>query len=242
MQEVSAPELSIGIIRRAIVFPFVHFGVLLKIALGPWLIVYALLYGLEFYYTAGNIADFSPVVVKKSFEGNITAQILLILVDAFVVTIIAVGIHRVIIKHEKPSWTIVHFGRNEIAYMVVSVLLFALFMFPQYVIIIIQYFLEPNSVKIITLQVILLRHPLTVTAISPNTAGLLQFYTLISFVFAYFSITLSMAFPHAAVAGKISLRYAWSVIGKYILKFYWLLIVFGLNLTIIALPVYLPVF
>jgi hypothetical protein len=202
-------SLSIGIFKRAFMFPFRNLGAVLRIGLFPALITLAVIYilfaGIIPQFAGGTPEDQMRQLMETMRWISIPLQILYIVV----VSIFAVGIHRLIVRDEYPGWTIFRFGRYELAYAAMLLFLFVLYLVQQYAFLgtawalgmIPASFLEPYPAD-----------PSAVMAsyrevVTPALIGLLVAFVAVSL---WINVRLALAFAHAAVTGQLSLSASWN--------------------------------
>lgn len=226
-------SLSIGIFKRAFMFPFRNPGAVLRIGLFPALITLAVIYILFSsvvpQFSGGAPEDEMRQLTETMRWIGIPIQILYVVI----VSIFAVGIHRLIVRDEYPGWTIFRFGRYELAYAAMLLFFFVLYLVQQYAFLGVAWalgmvpasLLEPYPTDP---QAVLATYRQVMT---PQLIGLLVVVVAIS---VWINVRLALAFAHAAVTGQLSLSASWNAMrGNF-----WRFVVAFLILAVIVIIVY----
>ena len=222
---------KLGIIREAFAFPFMNVLSVTRISLMPWLITEVLYVTLSEFFPQLTWPLFPQLVMSRHSSGDvdpfelipdlIRAPITIIYYAFF--AILAVGIHRMIILHERPGWLIYRFGRYELAYAVTFFLVSALIWVP-----------------------ILVFGQAVASFRSLGLYWLWSGYVVYMLIWTVLAIKLLLIYPHAAVTGRISFPTAWAAmkgnfwhsLGVLIIS-YLLAACILLPLMLIAAPLYL---
>jgi hypothetical protein len=220
-------KLDIGISTKAISFPFRKFGTLLGLGLIPALITVGAI-----FIAFAIFSQLSKMPPTMWFLG-LVLSVSISVVYLMLVSIFAVGIHRLIVRGEKPGVVIFRFGRYELVYAAVVV-----------------FFILASTIVEEALGRItsayaggpswLLRDMWVQLGVSPIIVkyGLAVLYGVVLFVVIWISVRLGLALPHAAVAGRFSLRQSWEATrGNF-----WRLVATYLVLLIVSLLIYIPFF
>jgi hypothetical protein len=207
-------------VKRAIVFPFANLGALIKLGLVPALLALAVSYVGVRALWPDDIQSTTPQDVLLSFEKWEIATLPSTIAYGIVLVIIAVGIHRLIIRDERPGWILLRFGRYELAYALLLLVLaggYLTILFP-----LIFGGIFPSQ----------LFRPGGFGGPEGVSAGL----TLAALVIAllifipltmWLNVRLVLTFPHAAVTGRFGFGVAWRaakgnfwrLIGAFVLIF-----------------------
>lgn len=201
--------LNIGIFKRAFMFPFRNFGALLRIGMIPALIVLAVI-----YVIFASIAPHLSVPTTPEDDMRRLMQVMswvtipLQILYVVIASIFAVGIHRLIIRGEYPSWVIFRFGRYELAYAAMLVFFILLYVVEQYA------FLGTGwALGMIPAQ-LLKPYPDNPQAMMTAyrqimTPELLVLLLAAGAVSLWINVRLSLSLAHAAVTGELSLALSW---------------------------------
>lgn len=225
--------LSIGLFKRAFMFPFRNFGALLRIGLFPALIALAVIYvlfsGVVPQFSGGTPEEEMRQLMQTMQWIGIPLQILYIVI----VSVFAVGIHRLIVRDEYPRWTIFRFGRYELSYAAMLLFFFVLYLVQQYAFLgtawalgmipaslLEPYPADPEAVMATYRQVA-----------TPALIGLLIAFIAVSI---WINVRLALTLAHAAVSGQLSLSASWNAMRGNV----WRFIAAFVILTIIVIIVY----
>lgn len=199
-------KLRAGIVARAITFPFQNFAVLIKLGLVPALLSQAVYYAaLRF-----QLYSFTPPTtfqeIKQYFIESIPVISLSVIAELLLTTIVAVGIHRYIIRGEYPGWIIFRLRRFELAY-VALLFLFSVAFLAEYIAALelagwhpLAFFSSENDIKRLT------------RFFSPRNYALEALAVLLVLAAIAIHAMLALTMPHAAVTGRISPRASWNAL------------------------------
>jgi hypothetical protein len=223
-------------VKRAVVFPFANLGALIRIGLMPALLSFAVSYAGARALWPQNVQLTTPQDVTQLLGQLQIAALPGSIADGFVLVILAVGIHRLIIKDERPGWILVRFGRYELAYALSLLILaggwLAILLPLSFGGFLPAYMPAPGGFA-------------GPGAVLDDSAGL----AFLAFVIAllilipltiWLSIRLTLAFPHAAVTGRLGLGVAWQaakgnfwrLVGAFVLT---LLVIFLIDVPALLL-------
>lgn len=192
-------KLSLDALWQAVSFPFKNAMAVVRLGLLPVLISALIL------YTASLMA---PLIGGRSL-----LHIIRLMLDLVVASVVAVGIHRLILRTEQPEWTILRYRNYEIAYGA-TVLIFAgmtvavrgviqsLAASP------VERGLIESLGRLIGWISPQLYIQLLVKGLSP---GLVAIVVLLIGAVIWPTVRLALVFPHAAVTGQLSFSESWAM-------------------------------
>lgn len=195
----SGRKLSLDALWQAVSFPFENAMAVVRLGLLPVLISAVIL------YTASLMA---PLIGGRSL-----LHIIRLMLDLVVASVVAVGIHRLILRTEQPEWTILRYRNYEIAYGA-TVLIFAgmtvavkgviqsLAASP------VERGLIESLGRLIGWISPQLYIQLLVKGLSP---GLVAIVVLLIGAVIWPTVRLALVFPHAAVTGQLSFSESWAM-------------------------------
>lgn len=195
----SGRKLSLDALWQAVSFPFKNAIAVVRLGLLPVLISAVIL------YTASLMA---PLIGGRSL-----LHIIRLMLDLVVASVVAVGIHRLILRTEQPEWTILRYRNYEIAYGA-TVLIFAgmtvavrgviqsLAASP------VERGLIESLGRLIGWISPQLYIQLLVKGLSP---GLVAIVVLLIGAVIWPTVRLALVFPHAAVTGQLSFSESWAM-------------------------------
>lgn len=195
----SGRKLSLDALWQAVSFPFKNAMAVVRLGLLPVLISAVIL------YTASLMA---PLIGGRSL-----LHIIRLMLDLVVASVVAVGIHRLILRTEQPEWTILRYRNYEIAYGA-TVLIFAgmtvavrgviqsLAASP------VERGLIESLGRLIGWISPQLYIQLLVKGLSP---GLVAIVVLLIGAVIWPTVRLALVFPHAAVTGQLSFSESWAM-------------------------------
>jgi hypothetical protein len=216
-------KLRIGIFTDAVVFPFANILSLLKLGLIPLIIVMLINYAMSANIDIrADLRMTSPEDMAAFMRAQLPAQVVGSILLLVVGVIYAVGVHRIILRHEYPGWVILRFRRYELAYLGAVVL----------------YVLITTGVQLFALLALYaLGFPdfaAQFADLAERAGGLLflAFGALMVFT-AWLGLRLLLMMPHAAVTGEISPAVSWRATrGNF-----WRLFAASLLLVLVLLPI-----
>ena len=242
---VQPRKLPLSVAWRAVAFPFAHFYALMKLGLLPSLISFAIYYG-AFRLLWPHREDPNSLTGQKYMEYSqelqnaLSVSSILADISSFVVFVIfAVGIHRYIIDGERSGWIVFRIRVYEIVYAISSIALYlltnAIILGPIliYVLLFENFSLSElnfDQFKNTQPSVPILIYPIFVAVYETGIFRIV--YGLIFIVAVILYVRLALAFPHAAVTGKLSLGFAWHALKGNFRRFVTALILFLLMLSI----------
>lgn len=193
---------------ESIVFPFRHVVTVLKIGLFPALTAilapYAVLAAYDFFWpvntSSSDMPDWQWFIETVSAISIVSA-----IICPVAAVIFAVGIHRYIIRGERPGWILFRFGRNEIAYATVVIITLCIYFLFKYGFAIALFALSVGDI-----HRLLAIDPLQDLPLWQLPRHIQLFWAVTICLLIYLSVRLSLAFPHGAVTGTVSFRRSWS--------------------------------
>jgi hypothetical protein len=235
-------KLSLSIASEAVTFPFANFGVILRLGLIPSLIGIAVVYGIFLYlWPQGDIQnlEFSdPQRLEHIQRVNDALYLTSIVADViiFVIFVIfAVGIHRFIIREERPSWLIFRAKRAEIVYATCAIILYVLTIAVATLPILIRNIVVHGvGLDKLSLEYVMnLEYSPVTLFFQFDTFGII--YILVIFTAVLFYARFALIFPHAAVEGRISFGTAWQMLSNNFMRLLQIIILFGIYIIIIEI-------
>jgi len=246
ISDVAQPrKLPLSVAWRAVAFPFAHFYALMKLGLLPSLISFAIYYGafrLLWPHREDPRSLTGPKYMEYWQELQNALSVSSILADIFgfvVFVIFAVGIHRYIIDGERSGWVVFRFRVYEIVYAISLIALYLLTNAISLGPILIYALLFENfslselnfyQFKYTERGVPILVYPIIIAVSDTGIFGIIYGLIFIASVILY--VRFALAFPHAAVTGKLSLGFAWQALKGNFLRFVTALILFLLMFSI----------
>jgi hypothetical protein len=216
----SGRKLPLSIVGQAALFPFKNFMAVARLGLLPALIWAAILY-------AASLT--APLI------GAQPLRILTLLLEVIVVSVVAVGIHRLILRAEQPEWAVPRFRDYELAYGATVMMFAAMTLVMKGAV---QYLAaNPAAQGLVQLLDKLigwlwsdLYIHLLIRGASP---GRIAIIVLLAGVVIWPAVRFALVFPHAAVTGQVSFGVSWAAMrGNF-----WRLI--GVT-VLLSLILYLP--
>jgi hypothetical protein len=194
----SGRKLPLSIVGQAALFPFENFMAVARLGLPPALISAAILY-------AASLA--APLVGARPLF-----RILTLLLEVIVVSVVAVGIHRLILRAEQPEWAIPRLRDYELAYGATVMMFAAMTLVMKGAV---QYLAaNPAAQGLVQLLDKLigwlwsdLYIHLLITGASP---GRIAIIVLLVGVVIWPAVRFALVFPHAAVTGQVSFGVSWA--------------------------------
>jgi hypothetical protein len=194
----SGRKLPLSIVGQAALFPFKNFMAVARLGLLPALISAAILY-------AASLA--APLIGAQPLF-----RILALLLEVIVVSVVAVGIHRLILRAEQPEWAVPRFRDYELAYGATVMMFAAMSLVMKGAV---QY-LAANPAAQGPVQLLdkligwlwsdLYIH-LLIRGASP---GRIAIIVLLAGVVIWPAVRFALVFPHAAVTGQVSFGVSWA--------------------------------
>ena len=223
------PKLRIGVWKEAFAFPFRNFFTLLQFSLVPMLIAVAVSAAILYYASPFNMPISTLDELQRYTESKNTALNAISFVTTIFGLVIAVCIHRLIVRGERPGWIIVRFGRYEIAYagaILVYILVILALLIPIVASVAASVFFGLVPAEVFTMS----------GPVAPDVAerlkvpGLLfALGVLVTVIVVWWvQVRLALIFPHAAVTGRISLGVSWKAMKGNFWRFVAAILILGL--------------
>jgi hypothetical protein len=218
-------KIHMDLVIKAVIFPFNNILGIIRLGLVPTLIASGVIYAA--YRAIGPIKWPTQSIgeLGQLTQVLLPLSALLSFCSAIVGTLVAVGIHRLILHGERPAWTVIRIRKYELAYgaIVLTILAAAyaldaagrfIFGFPK-----------PGDLAVIASKLD-----------APGTRALIAAVAMIGGgLFLWIYVRLILVFPHAALTGEISARKAWAAMrGNF-----WRFVGASLLLGLISLPIHM---
>ncbi|WP_088344495.1 MULTISPECIES: hypothetical protein [Rhodomicrobium] len=236
MYHESGRKIRFGIAWEAVRYPFANIFGLLRLTLLPALISAALLYAAyRLFGSPISLQVETPEDIERFAKAIVPLTMPFWALCLFVSVIMAVGIHRHILRGEGLEWTLVPIRGYELAYAAVAGLFTAATFIEQYL-----FHLVAGWFGIVTPP------PLGGSGFTAAQYDIVQFVkdaspaliatvALLTAVLIWAHVRLALVFPHAAVTGRISLSESWAAMRGNV----WRFVVAALLMSILVFVVYL---
>lgn len=211
-------KIHMNIVTKAVLFPFENLLGIIRLGLLPTLIATAVVYAVYRYTDPINWPPRSVQEIGQLTRSLLPLRVIASLSTIFVGTLVAVGIHRLILRGERLDWTVIRFRKYELAYVSIPLTLLA----ASYIVPFISRLLGAPDVT-------------GFNGISYLYSGwyvhLAVFIFIVLWLWIY--IRLALVFPHAAVTGEISFGKSWTAMKGNFWRFIGAVVLLG----IIMIPV-----
>jgi uncharacterized membrane protein YhdT len=212
----------VGRFKDAIVFPFANIGSFAKLALFPALIAGALSYLVLRAFWPVDASFDSQEEAKRFMEALNPAINIVYLIVTLAGAVVAVGIHRFIIRGEQPGWVILRLRWYELAYILVPLV----FILVQAGIWIVVALVALGAAAAVDPALVgqVLRDPAAIQDLEGTLPGSLGLVAIVAFIALFVlvlwtSMRLVLMFPHAAVEGSLSPRFSWRAMKGNVWRF-----------------------
>jgi len=226
-------KIRIGRVKDAIVFPFANVGSLVKLALFPIIIAAIASYAVLRAFWPTDIVVTMQEDVPRFMQAISPAINIIYLLALAVSAIVAVGIHRFIIRDEQPGWVIARFRWYELAYLlaplVFGIMQLGLMIVVALAVLAAAAIIDPSLVGT------LLGDPSAIQNLEGQQvpAGLAVVFAIGFFVLfvliAWIGVRLTLMLPHAAVTGSLSPATSWRAMKGNFWRFFLTALLFGLG-------------
>lgn len=204
---------------EAMLFPFTNLLGLLRLSLLPTLIATAIVFGAYLLLAPDLSLQIStPEDMDRFTRAIFPLMILAWLLYVVVAIIMAVGIHRLILRGERMGWTLLRVRGYELAYAAAAGLFFAAAIAEQYIFVFIGQlfgivFPAPGGGTSIAEQQEFLNQ------VKDLPVAFMVAGVLIGLALIWVHVRLALVFPHAAVTGRISLSASWTAMRGNVWRF-----------------------
>lgn len=199
-------------VKRAARFPFANIGTLIKLGLVPALLALGVNY-VAMRALWPQDAQFTSIEEMQRIVASLHLAMLPGSVAYGVVAaIFAVGIHRFIIRGEEPGWVLLRFGRYEIAYAAVAILLLLASMGAQFAVYFVGWATGVLPGDMPGFGAALMPWALEVAPPREFPTGLGTLFLVLILFGTWLYVRLLLTFPHAAVTGRIDLGVSWRAV------------------------------
>lgn len=238
MISVKRDKLPIGVFWEGFLFPFKNFGTLFKILFLPIVLLLAISAGIMWLFAPG-LPDFSNGGEVAGYLQAVSPALDIVnLLFVIFAIMIAVHIHRYIVRDEAPGWVVFRFWRYEFMYLLTSIVVTLVYIAAMLALFFGFWLLW--GIPFEALQALLAHQPgQPAPSVPPPPTWLIVAGIVVFVVVIWAQIRLILMLPHAAVTGRISFATSWSAMKGNFWRFVLAAILFGLLLLAVVAIFYL---